>query len=144
MGKEAEKWQEELWEKLVDKISATSSRTETKKILENLLSNYEKRTVLRRLAVKALVQSGKTYQEIGEILWMSPQTISTTKKNILSKQDNYKSYKHFYGGPIKSSIGKEKIKKPVLDKLFEDIDIWDLITNPPRPTGMGIKNHRLY
>lgn len=134
MGKAAEQWQEQLWEKLINKITAAKSPKATKLILENLISDYEKKMILRRLAVTGLVRTGKTYQEIGEILWMSPQTISTMKKNLLgNRNNNYKSYKHFYGGPMKySDISKSKTIKPFFEDLF---------TNPPRPTGMGLKKH---
>ncbi len=140
MGKVAEQWQKQLWEKLMNKITSVKSPKETKKILGNLISDYEKKVVLRRLAVTALVKSGKTYQEIGEILWMSPQTISTMKKNLFGNSNNYKSYKHFYGGPIKySGLGTTKSKKSFLEELFEGVDFGDLLTNPPRPPGTGIK-----
>lgn len=144
MGKEAEVWQERLWGKLMAKIASINSQPETKKILENLISDHEKKTILRRLAVKALIQSGKTYQEIAEILWVSPQTISITKKNVLNNLNSYKSYKRFYGGPIKySGLGEVKMKKSFLEKLeelLEGVDLWDIITNPPRPPGIGLKN----
>ena len=87
----------------------------------------------------SLVKSGKSYREIGEILWMSPQTIRTAKKNILGSFGNYKSYKKFYSGPTQWS-GKVEIPKSFLEKLFGDIDIWDIIKNPPRPPGIGFRN----
>ena len=140
IGKSAEHWQKQLWEKLIYKVASAKSPKETKKILENLISDYEKKVILRRLAVTALVGSGKTYQEIGEILWMSPQTISTAKKNLFVSSHNYKSYKYFYGGPIEySSFSKTKNKKSFLEELFGDVDFWDLLTNPPRPPGTGIR-----
>jgi len=140
MGRPAEQWEEQLWEKLVNKITNAKSPKETNRLLENLISKYEKKMILRRLAVTALVRSGKTYQEIGEILWMSPQTISTTKKNILGNVRNYKSYKHFYGGPrIYSPVDKSRNRKSLLEEVFGSVDFLDLLTNPPRPSGMGIK-----
>lgn len=139
IGRAAEEWQGQLWEKLVGKISAAKSREETKKIMESLVSDYEKKVILRRLAVIALVRSGKSYREIGEILWTSPQTISTIKKNSIGIPSNYRSYKNFYGGPIKYSDGI-KIQKSFLDELLSEVDIWELLTNPPRPTGMGFKD----
>ncbi|MEK7192226.1 MAG: Trp family transcriptional regulator, partial [Patescibacteria group bacterium] len=84
---------------MAEKVAKTKSKNEVKRILENLISEDEKKMMLRRLAILALVQAGKSYQEIGEILWVSPQTISTVKKNSLGLMSNYKSYRNFYGGP---------------------------------------------
>ncbi len=103
IGKSANEWAESLWEKLTERIAAIKSKNEIKQIMENLITQDEKKMVLRRLAVLALLHEGKSYQEIGEILWVSPQTISTIKKNSTGLIGNYKSYRNFYGGPIKFS-----------------------------------------
>ena len=137
IGKSADKWMEDLWEKLADKIAKTESPKEVRNILENLVSKDEKKMILRRLAILALVTAGKSYQEIGEILWTSSQTISTLKKNALSLIGNYQSYRNFYGGPKKWNV--IKTEKTFLEKLFGDLDIMDLLKNPPRPRGIGLK-----
>ncbi|KKU83744.1 MAG: hypothetical protein UY12_C0031G0008, partial [Parcubacteria group bacterium GW2011_GWA2_47_8b] len=46
---------EDLWEKLADKIAKTESPKEVRNILENLVSKDEKKMILRRLAILALV-----------------------------------------------------------------------------------------
>lgn len=134
-GLETEKWMEGLWDRLLDKISKTNSKSEVRKILEKLMSKDERKMILRRLGVLTLVRSGKSYHEIGEILWISHATISTIKKNVFNSANNYKSYRDFYGGPRKYSSGPT-IKKSIL----EDIDLWDLFKNPPRPPGIGLKS----
>lgn len=130
---------EVVWDELLDKLSNTKSKKELKRALESLVSEYEKRTILRRLAVNALVQRGKSYKKIGEILWISPQTISAIKKNSFNFATAYKSYRF---SPRKSkwsrSTGVIKSKKTFLDSLFEDVDLWELLTNPPRPVGSGL------
>ena len=138
-GLEAEKWMEELWGKLLDKISKMNSKSGIKKILEKLISKNEKKMILRRLGVLALVRSGMSYHEIGETLWISHATISTIKKNVFNTAANYKSYKDFYGGPRRYS-GDIKISKSFWDDLFWGVDLWDLLKNPPRPPGIGLKN----
>lgn len=126
-----------LWDELVDAIIASRSKKEANKILESLISDYEKKIILKRLGVIALARTGKSYREISEALWLSPNTISTIKKNILDNRDNYKSYRKFYGGPRKYS-GEIRIPKSFWKELLGDADIWSILTNPPRPRGIGI------
>lgn len=137
IGRSAEKWSDLLWDKFLDKLSKAKSKKELRLMLEKLLAEGEKKMVARRLAVIALLRSGKSYQEIGEILWISPNTVSTIKKNILGNIENYKSYRKFYKGPTQWSSGV-RVQKSFWENLFGDIDLWDLLTHPPRPHGLGI------
>ena len=57
MGRAAELWMESLWQELVNKIS----KEKVGGILEKLISESEKKTVLKRLGVLALVKAGKNY-----------------------------------------------------------------------------------
>lgn len=139
-GREAGKWMNELWEELLSKLANIGTKSEIRKILESLISDYEKKVILKRLAIIASVRMGKSYQEISEILWLSPNTISAIKKNILrNNQENYQSYRRFYGGPRKYSQ-KSRVSKSFLKELFGDLDIWDVLINPPRPRGIGLMN----
>lgn len=128
----ADQWMEALWDELLNKLSNTKSKKELKRAFESLISKHEKKAILRRLAVNALVRQGKSYKKIGEILWISPQTISAIRKNSFSFAAAYKSYRSF---PRKSrwsrSIKTSKNEKP-------KIDLWDLLLNPPRPIGTGL------
>jgi len=139
MGKLADKWLKNLWDKLLDKLVSVKSKKDLKQILESLLSEDEKKMILRRLAVIALVRSGKSYRKIGEILWTSPQTISTIKKNIFNKTNHYKSYVSFYKGPTRWSTRSPKIEE---SSTYKDVllDILNFIENalPPSPKGIGI------
>ena len=137
-GKEAEQWTEFLWDELLTKLSDLKSKKELKRALESLTSEHERKTILRRLAVNALVRSGKSYRKIGEVLWIAPQTISAVKKNSFNMTSSYRSYRSSprqskFSGPVK--IEKEK---SFSKSLFENIDLWDLLTNPPRPSGIGL------
>ncbi len=91
IGRTADDWAEKLWDRLLEKISQSKSKNEIKKVLENILSFNEKKILLRRLAILALVRSGKSYQEIEEALWVSPQTISVIKKGYASQSGQYQS-----------------------------------------------------
>ena len=61
--------------------------------------------ISKRLATVALIKGGKSYREIGKILWISPGTVSAIKKSIYLPA-NYKSSR-YYCGRNKS----EKIKR---------------------------------
>lgn len=135
----AEQWSEKLWVGLISKIHQAKSEREIQSLLEKLLSEDEKSMILKRLAVIALIRSGKSYKEISEILWLSPNTVSTIKKNLVNNNKNYQSYLAFYGGSKKYSSGRNKAKTSFLEELFKDIDLWEVIKNPPRPPGIGLK-----
>ncbi|MEK7191941.1 MAG: hypothetical protein AAB646_00275 [Patescibacteria group bacterium] len=138
-GKKAEKWMEDLWRELINKLFTSHSKEEVKKILESLISDYEKKIILKRLGVIAFARMGKSYRETGEALWLSPNTVSTIRKNILGSKANYRSYRRFYGGPKIYSDGF-RIQKSFWQEILGDVDIWDLFMNPPRPVGMGLLN----
>lgn len=137
-GRAAEKWMEALWDELLGKLNLIQSKEKLKRVVERLISAKEKKMILRRLAIEALVRSGKSYRQIGEILWISHPTISTVKKNIFNV-GNYKSYRKFYKGPRQYSVDEIKSEKSFLEELFGDVDIWEIIKNPPRPPGTGLK-----
>lgn len=138
MGKEADKLVENLWEELLNKITSSNSKDKVRKLLEGLLSESEIKMISRRLGVIAFAKMGKSYREISETFWLSPNTISTIRKNIIDGKI-YKSYRKFYGGPKRYSSGP-KIRRSLWQEAFDGIDIWDLLMNPPRPTGIGLKS----
>lgn len=137
-GRAAEKWMEALWDELLGKLTLIQSKEKLKRVVGRLISDKEKKVILRRLAIEALVRSGKSYRQISEILWISHPTISTVKKNIFNG-GHYKSYRKFYKGPKQYSFDGIKSEKSFLEELFGDIDIWEIIKNPPRPPGIGLK-----
>ncbi len=111
LGLSAEKWTDALWSQLTKKLASTNSDTEIRKILESLMSEYERKMILKRLAVTSMVRSGNSYKQISEALWLTPNTISTIKKNILGGAGNYRSYRKFYGEP-KQWSGDIKYEEP--------------------------------
>lgn len=73
-------WESACWGKVLS----------SKDLLELLVTSNERHDlVMRATAVDALV-SGKSYKQIGEELWLSPQTISGIKKALT--ENNYRSY----------------------------------------------------
>ncbi len=133
-----------MWGAICCHLAAFKSTKTLEKALGKLLSVDEKQAIINRVAVLALVKSGKNYSEIGELLWVSPVTISIIKKNFWDKSSHYKSRRAFPAKEKKRGDKKEtKIGKSSWDELFNGIDLWDLITNPPRPVGIGLKKQIL-
>lgn len=140
-NKHRTEWQEFLWDRFLNKIIQAKSKEQARKVLDKFFSAYEKELVAKRLAALALIREGKNYREIGRVLWLSPATISALKKNVLSGSSAYKSQRsHKTIGSVHSgSRVKALVKKSWLEELFGDIDLWELIKNPPRPSGTGIR-----
>ena len=74
-------WEEACWE-LISK---------SKKFLDIITTPYERRNIVLRAAVIDYINSGKKYRQIGEELWLSPQTISSIKRSL--NEPRYKSYR---------------------------------------------------
>lgn len=98
-------WEEACWKEIL----------KSAKLLESLATSRERHNLVMRAAVINHFKSGKTYKQIGEELWLSPQTISAIKKAI--KETSYQSYRE--RGKTKrkkkqysSNITLAKTKKP--------------------------------
>ena len=132
--KSAENWTKKLWLELMERVGETKNSEGVRKLIDHLLSEDEKKMIIKRIGVIALLREGKSYKEISEILWLSPNTISTIKKNILGNDGNYKSYRKFYGGPKKWSADM-KYEKP----FWEDFNLLEFIDSMlPKYRGIGI------
>lgn len=136
-GKDAEKWMDELWAEITNELAKKSNAKEINNILENLISQYEKRMILKRLGVAALSRLGMSYKKIGEVLWISPNTISTIKKNLLGERKNYKSYRFFYKGLTKWSASNPSSNKTT-DAFEEIILLASKFFQPFMRGGLGI------
>jgi len=79
-----------IWESVLEKFSNAKTQKEVESFFDSLITSQERENIARRLAVLSLVDKGLHYREIGEKLWVSPVTISTIKKSILSR--DYKSH----------------------------------------------------
>lgn len=73
-------WEAACWQKIL----------ESKELLQLLITSHERRNIVRRVAALEGLTSGKSYRQIGEELWLSPQTVSGIKKALSEK--NYRSY----------------------------------------------------
>jgi len=139
-NKHRTEWKEFLWDALAEKIASAKSKRQARQILDRLFSDYEKDLAAKRIAALSLIHQGLGYKEISEILWLSHPTISAIKKNFFGNKGVYKSQRSFRSvNKSESSIHIKFTKTSPLIDLLNKIDIWELIKNPPRPTGTGIK-----
>ena len=74
-------WENACWQKIL----------KSNNLFELLITSYERRNLIMRAAVISGINSGKSYRQIAEELWLSPQTISSIKKAL--KENNYQSYR---------------------------------------------------
>lgn len=74
-------WETACWRK----ISAS------KDLLDSFITSYERHNLIMRAAAVDAIASGKSYKQIGNELWLSPQTISGIKK-ALAENNYYRSY----------------------------------------------------
>ncbi len=105
-----EEWEVACWRKIL----------ESKELLPLLITSHERRDLIVRAATMDGLSSGKTYQEIGNELWVSPQTISVIKKAMDEKA--YRSYlersykerkkKKYSSSPVSKKSEKRPHGKP--------------------------------
>mgnify|MGYP001594541844 CR=1 FL=1 len=84
-------WEKFLWQKIIGELSHSGSPEHTKNFLEGLLSEYERKFMMRRLTAILLLKEGLTYREVSRILWVSPNAISHIKKSF-AKRSGYASW----------------------------------------------------
>lgn len=136
-NKHRTKWQDFLWKRFLEQFSDKKSR----KAVNSIFSIYEKSLITKRLAALALIRDGVGTKDISRLLWLSRTTISALKKNYFSNAlADYSSPRSFKKLPKSAKISVQTSDNDWLKDLFGGINLWELIKNPPRPTGMGIKN----
>ena len=74
-------WETACWPKIL----------KSQELLELLLTPDERHGLVRRAAAVGGLIAGKSYRQIGNELWLSPQTISCITKAL--KENGYRSYK---------------------------------------------------
>lgn len=73
-------WEAACWKKLAA----------SQGLLRLLITAHERHDLVMRAAALDRILSGKSYREIGDELWLSPQTVSGIKKAF--RENNYRSY----------------------------------------------------
>lgn len=138
IGRSADEWSEKLWERILEGVANSRSKKEVQKFLESILSERERTFLLRRLAILALIQSGKSYKEIGEILWVSPQTVSTIKKNFSGNTGRYRGHKKLKGG-ARNKRGESVTSSVTIDFIFNFLSIPVKVFEAFLTKGIGVK-----
>jgi len=123
---ENKKLEEKVWQEFLNKLRHAISSKNSEEVLETLLSSYEKKELARRLAIISLLNEGKTYRRISEILGVSHQTIRAVKKCVLENSSKfYNPYRR-----------KEKKIKPLPGiSLIEDLA--EILSKAPAYKGKG-------
>ena len=63
---------------------------DSRELLRLLVTLHERRVIVLRAAASERLAAGASYRQIGEELWLSPQTISGIKKSFAG--EGYRSY----------------------------------------------------
>ncbi|TRZ64838.1 MAG: hypothetical protein D4Q79_00670 [Spirochaetia bacterium] len=121
-------WEIRAWLKFLENTKNVKSGKKLTEFFDNLLSENEKKIIIRRIVAISMIRAGKSYKEIGRILWISSKTISAIKKSVLNDY-TYKSGRYY---SEKSDEEKRKRIKPLSPRTI--VDYW---ANMPWPTKSG-------
>lgn len=127
--KSRKEWEAYIWKKLVSGWSKANSAQEIEKSLNMLITAHEKKQIIKRASAISLLKQGKSYREIGKMLWLSPTTISAIRKSMRAQTGYISCYTR--------SKKHEKKQKPLTKKEWEQLrfSLWidALFTFPPPP-----------
>src|SRR3989344_4262956 len=112
--KSRKEWGKYVWSVLIKEMAKSNSIKELEKILDVLLTSHEKQQMIRRASAVSFLKQGKSYREIGQILWLSPNTINAIRKSIRT-QEGYVSH---YMRNKKSKKKQKPLSKKELDQLL--------------------------
>jgi len=90
--KSREEWGTYIWKMITKRFLEADSAQEIEKSLDMLLTVYEKKQIIKRASAISLLKQGKSYSEIGELLWLSPQTISAIRKSMRAQAGYVSNY----------------------------------------------------
>src|SRR3989344_4019267 len=122
-------WEKYIWSILIKEIIKADSIKEIEKVLDLLLTAHEKKQMIKRASAISLLKQGKSYSEIGEVLWLSPTTISAIRKSLRTKE----GYVTRYMRNKKPEKKQKPLSKEELDQLLFTQWIESLFILPPPP-----------
>ncbi len=125
--KSRKEWENFVWSRFLDNIQGIKSKKHLNAFLKSLLSDAERKNLIKRIIVISLIKKGEKYREIEEILWLSPSTISSIKKSIINN----------FGYQSRRDIDKKKPRKANKIKQSSFIDSWFDFPPPPKMVGKG-------
>ena len=127
--KSRKEWKQYVWKIIIDGFVRSVSAQEIERTLDMLLTTHEKEYVIKRAAAISFFEQGKSYRDIGEMLWLSPTTISAIRKSMVQKNGYVSRYtRRKNEGDKKETVAKKKEARPSLKLCFEE-----LFTIPPPP-----------
>jgi len=121
-------WEERAWKEFLESSKNAKSLNQLTEFFDSLLSNSEKKVIMRRLSIFSMLKAGKSYKEISKNLWVSSKTVSAIKKSIVGN----KRYKSSYYYDELSKKEKSKKIKPLSGRT-----IFDYWADFPFPTKYG-------
>ena len=127
--KSREEWGAHIWKKIVNGLSEVHSAQKIEKLLNMLLTMYEKKQIIKRASTISFLKQGKSYNEIGELLWLSPQTISAIRKSLRAQT----GYISNYTRNKKPEKKQKPLTKEELDQLLFTQWLESLFVLPPPP-----------
>jgi uncharacterized protein YerC len=131
--KSRQEWEQFLWNETVGYLLRQNSHVDLKSKLEKLFSERERDFAIRRLTALLLLNEGKSYREIGNVLWISPATISQIKK-IFSGPTGYhgrRQAKVEYSTLPKTKLSPN-IEKDFISWLLSELKIIRLRSDPKK------------
>ncbi|MFH1162338.1 MAG: Trp family transcriptional regulator [Candidatus Jorgensenbacteria bacterium] len=83
----------QAWKQFIEDLARTSLVKNIEQSLVALTTAHERAQIVKRVAALELLQQGKSYNEIGRILWLSPTTISALRKSARGGAGYVSSYR---------------------------------------------------
>src|SRR3990167_831430 len=127
--KSRKEWKVYVWKKITEGLAKTNSVPEIERSLDMLLTAHEKEQMIKRVAAISFIKQGKSYREIGRILWLSPTTINAIRKSIRMKKGYISDYMH----NKKPEKKQKRLTKKELEQLLFTIWVDSLFTLPMPP-----------
>jgi len=124
--KSRKEWENYAWKMITSGLANSVSSENIEQSLAILVTAYEKEQMIKRAAAVSFLKQGKSYREIGDLLWLSHPTISSIKKSITAKE-GYVSYYE------RSRANKKRDKQEKSNSQFSSLlEAFFEVPPPPR------------
>ena len=124
--KSRKEWETYVWKQLIEGLVKITSTEGMERLFDTMLTSHEKNQMIKRVAAIALLKQGKTYRDIGKMLWLSPSTISALKKSMRM----LKGYESHYMRHKKHEKPPKRLTKEEWEQLCFTAALGALFTVP--------------
>ncbi|MCX6702818.1 MAG: Trp family transcriptional regulator [Candidatus Wolfebacteria bacterium] len=124
--KSREEWEDFVWERFISDLRK-SQKEKLVEFFNHLVTVDEKRMFAKRFIAIVLIKEGKSYKDIGKVLWISPSTVRALKKVFLENSDYQSNYEYYKN---KKSTARKNLKT-------KERDVFDYWLNFPFPKKSG-------